>query len=84
MMFWYGNGMSGWSYALMTIGTVLFWGLVIAGVIMLIRHVIRDQRTSENTEPEQILAERFARGEIDEQEYQTRLTTLRGGTRTRA
>lgn len=28
--------------------------------------------------PEQILAERFARGEIDEQEYRSRLATLRG------
>ncbi|MBO0775131.1 MAG: SHOCT domain-containing protein [Actinobacteria bacterium] len=27
---------------------------------------------------EQILAERFARGEIDEQEYRSRLATLRG------
>ncbi|MFI9201609.1 SHOCT domain-containing protein [Streptomyces sp. NPDC053048] len=28
--------------------------------------------------PEQILAERYARGEIDEEEYQRRLATLRG------
>jgi putative membrane protein len=28
--------------------------------------------------PEQLLAERFARGEIDEDEYRRRLDTLRG------
>jgi len=28
--------------------------------------------------PEQVLAERFARGEIDEGEYRQRLATLRG------
>lgn len=28
--------------------------------------------------PEQILAERYARGEIDEEEYERRLATLRG------
>ncbi|MFE1175223.1 SHOCT domain-containing protein [Streptomyces sp. NPDC058773] len=28
--------------------------------------------------PEQILAERYARGEIDEEEYRRRLATLRG------
>jgi putative membrane protein len=30
-------------------------------------------------DPEQILAERFARGELDEAEYSSRLTTLRVG-----
>jgi putative membrane protein len=81
MMFWYGNGMGGWGYTLMTIGTVLFWGLVIAGVILLVRYLARDPRI---TDPERILAERFARGEIDEEDYRSRLTTLRGGTRTPA
>ncbi|MBS2963244.1 SHOCT domain-containing protein [Actinocrinis puniceicyclus] len=32
--------------------------------------------------PEAILAERFARGEIDEEEYHARLATLRGTVRT--
>ncbi|MCL6735976.1 SHOCT domain-containing protein [Streptomyces neyagawaensis] len=30
--------------------------------------------------PEQLLAERFARGDIDEDEYRRRLTVLRSGT----
>lgn len=32
--------------------------------------------------PEAILAERFAKGEIDEEEYRTRLATLRGSVGT--
>lgn len=80
MMFWYDHGMSGWGYGLMAAGTVLFWGLVIVGVILLIRYVIREQRRDPT--PEQILAERYARGEIDETEYRNRLTTLRGDSRT--
>jgi putative membrane protein len=82
MMFWYGNGMSGWGYALMTVGMVLFWGLVIFGVVVLIRYLARSsQGTAQRPTPEQMLAERFARGEIDEQEYHSRLAALRGSPR---
>ena len=81
MMFWYGHGMTGWGYALMAAGTVLFWGLVIAAVIVLVRYLARGPRSPESTAPEGILAQRFARGEIDEQEYRSRLATLRGGPR---
>ncbi|MFL6126740.1 SHOCT domain-containing protein [Actinophytocola sp.] len=81
MMFWYGHGMSGWGYVFMATATIVFWGLVIAAVVVLARYLTRAPRTSADTGPERILAERFARGEIDEQEYRSRLTTLRGGPR---
>jgi putative membrane protein len=82
MMFWYDHGMSGWGYGLMTAGTILFWALLIVGVILLVRYVTREQRTPRASTPEQILAERYARGEIDETEYRDRLATLRGDNRT--
>ena len=86
-MWWYGNGMSGWGYALMLISNVLFWALIVAGVIALVRFPSRSERTSTSAEPrpapEQLLAERFARGEIDQQEYRTRLDTLRNEFRAR-
>jgi putative membrane protein len=82
MMYWYGSGMSGWGYALMTISMVLFWGAVIIGIVALVRYVGRGgQQTSAPQSPqvpERLLAERFARGEIDEEEYQRRLAVLRG------
>lgn len=82
MMFWYGNGMGGWGYALMTVSMILFWALVIAGVVALIRYLGRDARTTltaphERPTPEQVLAERFARGDIEEEEYRQRLAALR-------
>ena len=78
MMWWYGSGMSGWGYALMTLGMVLFWALVIFGVIALVRFLARNDRpTAARPTPEQLLAERFARGEIDEHDYHQRLDTLR-------
>ncbi|MGH4011855.1 MAG: SHOCT domain-containing protein [Pseudonocardiaceae bacterium] len=71
--------MSGWGYAFMTITMVLVWGLIILGVIALLRYLARgDRPTTSRLTPEQVLAERFARGEIDEQEYQQRLDVLRG------
>jgi putative membrane protein len=91
MMYWYGSGMSGWGYALMTISMVLFWGAVIFGIVMLVRYFGRsgqpsaEPRPPQSAEspqsPEQLLAERFARGEIDEEEYRQRLAVLQGGGR---
>jgi hypothetical protein len=37
MMWWYGNGMGGWGMALMMIGNVLFWAVVVLAAIALIR-----------------------------------------------
>lgn len=82
MMWWYGSPMAGWGALFMTINTVLFWGLIILGVIALFRYLNRgDRSTASRSTAEQVLAERFARGEIDEQEYRQRLDTLRGISR---
>jgi putative membrane protein len=49
---------------------------VIVGIVLLVRYFGRSGQppTAAHT-PEQLLAERFARGEIDESEYQARLAT---------
>jgi putative membrane protein len=83
MMNWYGTGMGGWGYTLMIANTVLFWALIIGGVVVLLRYLGRAGRQdppgqSRPATPEQILAERFARGDIDEEEYRRRLGILRG------
>ena len=82
MMWWYGNDMNGWGYALMTVSMVLFWGLVAVAVIAMVRYFGRQNGSvTARPTPEQVLAERFARGEIDEVEYRERLDVLRGGPR---
>ena len=83
MMCWWGQGMSGWGYALMSVSMVLFWGLVILGIVVLVRYLARSSPSAGGAcaprpTAEQVLAERFALGEIDEQEYQSRLAALRG------
>lgn len=76
-MWWYNNPMDGWDYAVMAINMVLFWGLIILGLIGLFRYLASGNRsTTSRDTPEQVLAERFARGEIDEQEYHQHLDAL--------
>jgi putative membrane protein len=79
MWWWPGGAGSGWAWVLMTIGMLLFWGVLIAGGIALVRALNRLTSGSEpapRPTPEQVLADRFARGEIDEDEYRRRLATL--------
>lgn len=77
-MWWYGPDMNGWGYVLMTGSMVLFWGLVIFGVVAWVRYVAREDRAAVRPPaPEDVLAQRFASGEIDEQEYRERLSALR-------
>jgi putative membrane protein len=80
MMWWYGPGMGGWGFGLMTVGMVLFWALIILGLIAVARYLwtSSDHEPEARPAPEELLAERFALGEIDEQEYRRRLDTLHG------
>ena len=82
MMLWYGHDMSGWGYAGMAVGMVVFWGLVAAGIVVLVQFAAGDRPArsdprSGRSDAQQLLAMRFARGEIDEKEYRDKLATLR-------
>jgi len=84
-MMYYGNGhMSGWGWFGMTIGMIAFWGLLIALAVLAYRaftggDAIGGRNSGPaSSDPRQILAVRYARGEIDEDEYQRRLATLSG------
>lgn len=72
MMFWYGNSMNGWGYALMVFAMIAFWVVIVLAVIAIVRAVTRTSQPSHSSAdtPEQILAQRLARGEINEEEYQ--------------
>lgn len=74
----------GWGYWLgMGVTMVLFWGLIITGIVALVRYLGGPRGTARPTpdsgqgRAEDVLAERFARGEIDEDEYKRRLELLR-------
>lgn len=79
-MYPYGEHMSGWGYALGIIGMVLFWAVLVLAIAAAVRYLDRKRRESFPPPPptaEQLLAERFARGAIDADEYRQRLDTLR-------
>lgn len=80
MMYWYGHDMSGWGYAWMGVGMLVFWALLIVGIALTVRFAVSGRDSSgrnESPSPQELLAQRFARGEIDETEYANRLAALR-------
>ncbi|MDV9172389.1 SHOCT domain-containing protein [Streptomyces sp. W16] len=80
MMYWNHHDMSGWDWFAMSTGSVLLWALLLTVAILFIRNL---SHTSQRPDilaapsPEQVLADRFARGEIDEEDYRNRLAVLR-------
>ncbi len=90
-MYPYGEHMSGWGYALGITGMVLYWAVLVLAIAAAVRYL--DRKRGESLPPtpspppptaEQVLAERFARGEIDADEYRQRLDTLRQAERSAA
>jgi putative membrane protein len=82
MMWWYGSGMHGWGYIVMTVGGVLLLTVIILGFVILLRGRARGWWAGpRHPAAEELLAERFARGDIDEQEYRERLAALRQSSR---
>ena len=59
----------------MMLGMLLVWTLVIVGVVVLVRFLWTRSGGGESA-AKRILQERLARGEIDREEYQERLSTL--------
>jgi putative membrane protein len=83
-MFRYDHDLSGWGWFAMSTSMILFWALIITLGVLLFRALARTENPGTplaGPTPERVLAQRFARGEIDEDEYHRRLTALRvGGT----
>ena len=71
---WDGSGRAWVGFLFMIVSTVVFWGGLIAVVLVVLRHP-RFAR-SHSREAERILSERLARGEIDDEEYRRRRDTL--------
>ena len=84
MMVGYGGDLSGWGWVGMTLGMIAFWALLIAAIALVVSGGRRESTTQASAPmetratPQELLAERFARGEIDEPEYRARLEVLAG------
>jgi putative membrane protein len=66
---WWDGHMGGWTWFWMTIMMVAFWA-VVALLIVVIARLLRSANSTgtPTSNPLEILAERFARGEIDEED----------------
>lgn len=78
-----GFGAFGWIFPVVFL---VFWALVITGIVLLVRYLVRHLGPSAagagggwhaSRRAEEMLAERFASGEIDEEQYRQRLDVLR-------
>ena len=72
MMFMWGAG-----GLVMMLMMLVFWGLVIAGLVVGLRWLIGQGGRTSRDEALEILRQRYARGEIDKQEFDTRRRDLR-------
>lgn len=82
MMLWYDHTPGGWGYAGMAFVMLMFSALIVAGIVALV-HFADDDQPSTHAAPtpqpsaQQLLGIRFARGEIDDNEYREKLAILR-------
>lgn len=77
MMGWYHDGMGWGGWLVMALSMAVFWALVAFAVVAIFRSS-RVERTGPGKETTlDILDQRFARGEIDENEYHARADVLR-------
>jgi putative membrane protein len=74
-MYWHDSGTGGWGFLWMLFNGLVLWALLVTGVLLLWR-CVRERSTSSDT-AERLLAERFARGEINDEEYRRRRELLR-------
>lgn len=75
MMGWYDDGVGWGGWVVMMLSMVAFWGLVVFAVLALFR--TGPAGRSGRRDPMEILDERFARGEIDADDYHARQDALR-------
>jgi putative membrane protein len=84
MMYWWGQQMHGWGWGLMSLASFLLLALMIAGVVAVARLTyaraadarVADRPPAPPATPRSLLADRYARGEIDEAEYRHRVDVL--------
>lgn len=67
--------MGPWGWGL-GVGSIVFVALIVIGIVLVVRRPSRGEGGRDEDAGRRILDERFARGEIDEDEYERRRRTL--------
>lgn len=81
-MMWWGDGWNGVAWGWFALMHVLWWVLIIGGIVALIRlgmgRGLLHGRLPDEGRALEILRERYARGEIDKEEFEERKRVLKG------
>ena len=73
---WDMHDWSAGAWIVMMLGMLIFWGLVIVGVVWLVRELSGGRRESEREDPLDVLQRRLADGDISVEEYERRRAVL--------
>lgn len=82
MMYGFGNNMTSWAGAGLTFGIVgiiliiLWWLFVVAAIVFLIKWIVKQFKGEGGENPLKILKKRYARGEIDKNEFEEKKKEL--------
>ncbi len=79
--YWHYGGDWGWGHMIFgSVMMLLFWGVIIVGIVIVVRWlaggVSQQSGSSSQKRSLEILEERFARGEIDKEEFEERKRLL--------
>lgn len=72
-------GNFGWGYGFGWVFMILFWGLVIVGIVAIVKWISESSTNTNSNQPKSaldILKERYARGEIEREEYEQKKQDL--------
>lgn len=68
---------AGW-WILMAVMMIVFWGLVVLGVVWLVRSLASGRHGIRSRSPVEVLEHRLAAGEISPEEYRERRSAIEG------
>lgn len=80
-MMWNWGEFCGWGMGFGFLFMILFWALVVLGIVALVRWLMTDRAQDRRSLPRdktplEIVQERYARGEIDREEYEQKRRDL--------
>lgn len=67
-----------WGFGFGPLYMLLFWGVIIVGIVAMVRWLATESSSSKTRgkTADDIVRERYARGEIDRQEYEQKMNDL--------
>ncbi|MFQ5852368.1 MAG: SHOCT domain-containing protein [Candidatus Binatia bacterium] len=68
----YGMMGGGWGIFMMMISMVVFWGIIIGGILLLVRSIFPQSGSKSSEDSLEILKKRYVRGEIGKEEFESK------------